>query len=336
MTATFTPAPASAFHDVRRRLAALRPGVVAVEGASLERLQPAPDAPRTVRAQVVEGVSMQAHTVGRADVANGAGSGFAAFLDGTQSSRVLDYVQGVAVLHGTVAAVIRERHDRRMATWTHAVEQRIYAPRTALPEDYWTALGQAGPEVVDTSDESAPGGGSLAHPFTLRDSAIHRVGRDRERLEQRLADQWCSTEQRRLYVDGGIGGANERVATAPCVTGVVKSHRTLYAEGDDLARILALHAGERSSALRITSPKRLPVMSWYLRLRDPAGHDPLWGLVRVEVADTMADPSAVTARADEVSRWILAEVAPVALPDFRWDKMVYGVRDCEEFLRAVT
>ena len=26
---------------------------------------------------------------------------------------------------------------------------------------------------------------------------------------------------------------------------------------------------------------------------------------------------------------------PVALPDNRWDKMVYGVRDCEEFLRAV-
>jgi hypothetical protein len=31
----------------------------------------------------------------------------------------------------------------------------------------------------------------------------------------------------------------------------------------------------------------------------------------------------------------LAEVAPVSLPDGRWDKMVYGVRDCEEFLRAV-
>jgi hypothetical protein len=26
---------------------------------------------------------------------------------------------------------------------------------------------------------------------------------------------------------------------------------------------------------------------------------------------------------------------PLALPDSRWDKMVYGVRDCEEFLRAV-
>ena len=55
---------------------------------------------------------------------------------------------------------------------------------------------------------------------------------------------------------------------------------------------------------------------------------------------TVALPSSVrqgdiAARADEVSRWILAEVSPLALPDSRWDKMVYGVRDCEEFLRAI-
>ena len=87
----------------------------------------------------------------------------------------------------------------------------------------------------------------------------------------------------------------------------------------------------------IASPKRLPVASWYLRLRDPAGHDPMWGLVRVETADMpVASSAEITARADQLSRWILAEVAPLALPDGRWDKMVYGVRDCEEFLRAVT
>jgi hypothetical protein len=26
---------------------------------------------------------------------------------------------------------------------------------------------------------------------------------------------------------------------------------------------------------------------------------------------------------------------PVSLPDSRWDKMVYGIRDCEEFLKAL-
>ena len=119
--------------------------------------------------------------------------------------------------------------------------------------------------------------------------------------------------------------------------GVVKSHRTLYAEGEALQTVYRLRRGERSSVFRITSPKRVTVASWYLRLRDHIGHDPMWGLVRVEVAfPARADSAALGQRADEVSRWLLAEASPLALPDARWDKMVYGIRDCEEFLRAVT
>jgi hypothetical protein len=62
----------------------------------------------------------------------------------------------------------------------------------------------------------------------------------------------------------------------------------------------------------------------------------MWGLVRVEVAYPEPHGMArVGDLANEVSRWILAEASPLALPDARWDKMVYGVRDCEEFLRAI-
>jgi hypothetical protein len=100
--------------------------------------------------------------------------------------------------------------------------------------------------------------------------------------------------------------------------------------------VFALDEGERSSVFLVAPEKRASVASWYLRLRDPRGHDPMWGLVRVEVAaPATGQEDDITRRADEVSRWILAEVSPVALPDGRWDKMVYGVRDCEEFLRAV-
>ena len=58
--------------------------------------------------------------------------------------------------------------------------------------------------------------------------------------------------------------------------------------------------------------------------------------VRVEVARTaiLDDVSVLSERAGAVSRWILAERAPLALPDARWDRMVYGIRDCEEYLRA--
>jgi hypothetical protein len=46
-------------------------------------------------------------------------------------------------------------------------------------------------------------------------------------------------------------------------------------------------------------------------------------------------PGALTERADRLSRWVLGEVSPVALPDGRWDRLAYGIYDCEQFLRAV-
>ena len=142
-------------------------------------------------------------------------------------------------------------------------------------------------------------------------------------------------EREPVFIDGGISGS-EKVAVSSCTVGVVKSHRTLYAEGDALATVLSLPHRERSSVFRITSRKRTTVASWYLRLRDPAGRDPMWGLVRVEIAHPAPqDLNRIGVRADDVSRWILAEASPLALPDSRWDKMVYGVRDYEEFLRAI-
>jgi hypothetical protein len=195
-------------------------------------------------------------------------------------------------------------------------------------------LAETAIPVHDTS-ETDNSEGSLEHPHALREAAVHRVQKDRELAEQSLALEWCSRENRPLFIDGGISAA-EPVARAACAIGVVKSHRTLYASGDALVVVLGLGYAERSSVFLVTSPKRASVASWYLRIRDPRGHDPMWGLVRVEIAQpATGGDGEVGRRADEVSRWILAEVAPVALPDGRWDKMVYGVRDCEEFLRAV-
>jgi hypothetical protein len=78
------------------------------------------------------------------------------------------------------------------------------------------------------------------------------------------------------------------------------------------------------------------VASWYLRLREPSGRDPLWGLVRIEVAPpAAAEAATIGRRADQVSRWVLAEASPLSLPDGRWDTMAYGIRDCEQFLRSI-
>ena len=315
---------------VQRRLATLLPEArTAGAENTLELGFQSNDAPRLISATVLEGSKLVARRIPGTPE-----PGFRAFLDGTQRSRVAMYVGTIPVVHGTVAAVVRERSARRMRTWGAPIAQsRLYVPRAMVPAFTWGVLrSEFGTLLVDTLDGEAE---VTSHPLALRDAAIHRVQAHREQVEQRLAEQWCAEETDMLFVDGGISGS-EQVALSAQAVGVVKSHRTLYAEGDALGVVLALNEGERSSVFRITSSKRTTVASWYLRLRDNAGYDPMWGLVRAE----MALPGAVgMARigesADERSRWLQAEVSPLALPDARWDKMVYGVRDCEEFLRAI-
>ncbi len=287
------------------------------------------DAPRLISATMLEGDELVARPVPGSPE-----PGFRAFLDGTQRSRVAMYVGASPVVHGTVAAVVRERSLRRMQTWgTPLAQSRVYVPRAMVSSITWSVLrAEFGPLLVDTTDGEAD---VTSHPLALREAAIHRVQAHREAVEQQLAELWCRQESDALFVDGGISGS-ERVAQSAHAVGVVKSHRTLYAEGGALGIVLSLRAGERSSVFRITSSKRTTVASWYLRLRDSEGHDPMWGLVRAETALPEAEGMArIGQLADERSRWILAEVSPLALPDARWDKMVYGVRDCEEFLRAI-
>jgi hypothetical protein len=320
----------ASFRAAVRLFASLLPEAAIATGSEppLESLAQATEPPRTVGAVIIEDGAMRAHRVFEAPVAQ-----FAAFLDGTQASRTLYACDdGTPIVHGTAAAVIRERRNMRLYTRRHIVAHRLYANRRRVPAWLWACLAESGMELRDTAEEEV---GAGLHPFASRDAAIQRLQHDRERAEHDLAKDWCQREDRPLLIDGGINGA-ESVARSPWAVGVIKSHRTLYAEGDALVTTFALRRGERSSVFRVAPDRRTPVASWYLRLRDRAGTDPMWGLVRVEVAHPdRVDEHTIGARADEVSRWILAEATPVSLPDSRWDKMVYGVRDCEEFLRAV-
>jgi hypothetical protein len=260
------------------------------------------------------------------------GSGFAGFLDGAQEVHVVNHCDGIPIVWATVSAAVRVRENRRLIAWQRrapAVERRYYTPLRYL-DDMSSSLRED-PRVVDTARPDASGAIPSRHPAALLERAIQKIQQDREALEQALAEAWCQSESSALYVDGSIT-ASAAVSVSPLAVGVVKSHRTLYAEGDAFRTVVALAPGERSSAFRVAPRTRHPVASWYLRVRSAAGRDALFGLVRVEAADT-AD---LTARADEISRWIIAEGSPLALPDGRWDKMSYGIRDTEEFLRAIS
>lgn len=316
---------------MRGALRALRAAGVAaaVSEPALEARPVVAEPPRLQRAEPIG-----ARPFGACRVDGEPAVGIAAFLDGIQESRVLaHWPGGVPVVLGTTAATIRKREGRTLVSWrpdATRVERALFVPRAAIGEAVWNSLAEAYP-VRDTLDAAKAGDAGPWHPMDLTASALTAVQRRRELLEMACAELWCAEADGPLFVDGGIASAGA-AAQSPLAIGVVKSHRTLYVDGDTLPLVLGLAASERTTAFTVSSPRRAPVASWYLRLRASAGRDPLWGLVRVEVALESATPE----RCDLVSRWLLAERSPVALPDARWGAMAYGIRLTEEYLRALT
>lgn len=290
----------------------------------LERVAGMEDTPRLLDCQSLEAPGAASRNVGNPQPA------LAAFLDGTQRSEKIAYRHGVPIVLGTVGAVVRVRSAKGTVTWRMVKEMLICAPLSLVGPSLRGFLGQTVP-VVDT--ESATNGdaaSAIRHPDEAARRALHLVQGARERIEKSLAEQWLAERpEEPLLVDGSISrivsGAEKRL-----IIGLVKSHRTLYQTGGDVAHVLSLHQGTRSRAFLVES-RNGPVASWYLRLRREEGRDPLHGLVRVEIPQATFSAE----RADAASRWILAETAPASLPDARWDRLLYGVRDCEMFLAAV-
>ena len=314
----------SALRAVMQRAPQVRPQLGAA--APLEQMPADAEPPSIIDAQVVEDATVRARSV-PGDPA----VGFLGFLDGTQKSEVIAWDGPAPIVLGRVAAAVRIRMERRLVTWRQPlVTHRLYIPFAYSPRAQWAGVFPS-ESLVDTTPVTAHAGIPVQHPTLLLERARHAVQLDRERAEQRLAAEWCVDAAGPLFVDGSISGS-DIVARASCTVGVIKSHRMLYTAGAAADVTLALRAGQRTPVFRIAPRSRSSVYSWYLRLRDFTGHDAMWGLVRVEVAET----DRVTERADEVSRWVLAEMAPNAMPDTRWDKMAYGVRNCETFLRAIS
>jgi hypothetical protein len=267
-------------------------------------------------ARLLEDDRLAWHAVGPAEPWNEP----VAFLDGIQHLEIVAYAGTTPLFVAEIAGAVRERHDRRLVT--ALVERRVLAlgRRSALAAAA-SALGEL--HLVHLPDDTDP------HPLMDRRAAAEALDRARGELEVAVGSRWRATETAWLVVDGSLA-ESPAWAEDPRMVGVVKSHATLPFSGADLERYLRLPPGHRSSLFAPASRRLAPVRSWGLRLWPWEGKDLFHGLVRVEVAPANGTP----ARADELSRWLLAERAPVSAPDPRWDRLLYGMHGVEAYLRA--
>lgn len=250
------------------------------------------------------------------------------FMDGMQRVYVPLTVGFVPLVYGYVSAVIRMRgQDRRMRTHAHQLSEAVYCPLD-YADIKW--LNSESVTVIDTSSEIRDGNDNV---LAFLEYAKSKIGHSREKLETDLVDTWLDEYKNAdnwLLVDGSLCGRYDEYRD-PNIVGVIKSHQTQYFDLEDQKKIINLPVGFRSQIFIPIGSKRPEVYSWYLRMRSNEGLDPYFGLVRIEAAAC----ERTMEMADILSRQLLAERAPLSLPDYRWDKLIYPIHDCEQYLKSI-
>src|SRR5215216_3398210 len=278
------------------------------------------------------------------------------FLDGAQSSREIGRIEMSPVVVATVAAAIVNRCERRFSRMPlespPVAVQAVILPRSngdPNVEAFWGLLLAAGfselvpdevpssPHLVLDSAEYIPDADPSDY-VGMRERARGRVRSLRERLEGGLLRRWegddrvLEDSEAWIAVDGQLKEIRESNRRA---VGLIKSVARPEFVGKDVGMLLDLRPGMRTTSFipdwqlrRDQSERRT---SWYLRMWPPQpGADALGSLMRVE-APRDTEPGQV----DEISRWILAERAPLAKPDPRWPAMIYPIQYVEKILKPL-
>jgi hypothetical protein len=278
------------------------------------------------------------------------------FLDGVQSSRELGRIEMAPVIVATVAAAIVNRCDKRFSRMPlegpPSLVHAVILPRSAgdaRVEAFWELLLEAGfselgrdetpssPHLVlDSAEYMAE---TYASDYVgMRERARVRIRALRERLEGGMLREWelddriLEDRDAWIAVDGQLKDTRESNRRS---IGLIKSVARPEFVGKDVGMLLDLEPGMRTTSfvpdwqLRRDPGERRT--SWYLRMWPPQqGADALGSLMRVEAPRDM-EPDQI----DEISRWILAERAPLAKPDPRWPAMIYPIHYVEKILKPL-
>lgn len=255
------------------------------------------------------------------------------FLDGVQRTLPLGWcgMNAVALVVVVAGVVERRPQDRIFRAVPGHVETEAAVIIASAPADDFTAAVYAAFAAAGLAAHSA---NERAEPplragdyLALQGAIRLAVGRVRSTFEYRLSEIWAAKQRDPgawLVVDGTlVNGAQPRTL------GVIKRHSRFDFTNAEMTAILRLPVGHRTTAFQRVVGKLDRPLSWYLRLHDATGADPLFGLTRIEAPyDTdMAD-------VDILSRHLLAERTPRATADDRWPTLLYPIHITERILKV--
>ncbi|WP_119069712.1 hypothetical protein [Rubrobacter indicoceani] len=281
------------------------------------------------------------------------------FLDGVQTTEEIGRIGTVPVVMTTVAAAIAHRADRRLhrldVPGVPTLMRALILPHDAHDPGaralYSAAQEQGFPVPVSDAEAVTSGSENVLLDSTqhephldpadysgLKQRAYQRASSLRAAMEVALLERWSQMEtgDSWIAVDGQLPAPTENAV------GLIKNARKFFFGGEEARMLLDLEAGKRTTAF--VPPWRNERMkagraeeeraSWYVRMwpasASSEGADATSGLIRVE---TNVPFSRQSETFDEISRWILAEKAPLARPDLRWASMIYPIHYVEKILK---
>ena len=322
-------------------------GEVAPLALSEEELNPHEQEDLTVRARPLENMDA-VYPIAYTYPDDASSTEFRFFEDGRQRTIQVGHIP---VQHGehlvllpvhyfAISAVILERRkDRTLQLWDGPIiDEGVFVAKSLLIDQKVLAeYEQRGLKVVSTA---RPGKNDY---YALRSTALQEAKNRRLAAENELIRRWRTSADAKdafLVVDGTLMNFRDEDNVDRCV-GVSKSFGARYFESTDHARIMRLPEFHRSWTFRFhgeeegDAPKKgvRERVSWYLRLRDGTRRDPEFGLIRVEISKAYIKDS--TLFANRFSKSLISERLPTSYPAPRWDKHLFPIRECENYLSSV-
>lgn len=271
-------------------------------------------------------------------------SGFSYFLDGIERKEILCYLRSIPIIYGYVGAAILKRIDKTLhSTDLEMGKEHFYLPvkndDKDCPQHYFDLSEIEKIRKKHKNTGIIPKQGNRKtyplYPVEFIQQAHSEIQELRREIEVELTDKWLDSKFNDgwLFVDGTLNTKSQNVLESSNIAGIVKSHGVYYFSFEEMYEFYTMKKGERSVVFQPydKTENKKNIFTWYLRLHENKQNGVNdFGIIRVEIPanEKLLD------KVDEISSWILLETKPVGFPASRWDRMIYPIKYCEDYLKA--